>query len=93
MSESGLDRRREHRARTILGARAVFNEKFSTMDCIVRDIGQNGARLRFGGVATVPRHFELRIVEREEHRRVRRVWSNGRDMGVAFEDVAARDDG
>ncbi len=89
MSESELDRRREHRARTVLGARAVFNEKFSTMDCIVRDIGRHGARLRFGGVATVPRHFELRLIEREENHRVRRVWVNGRDMGVAFDDVAS----
>jgi hypothetical protein len=80
-----FERRDAPRSRTILGARAVFNERFSTMDCRVRDISAGGARLRFGGPPVVPRWFELLLVEKGERRRVRRVWTDGRDMGVAFE--------
>ena len=79
-----LERRREARSRTVLGARAVFNERFSTMDCRVRDISPSGARLRFGGPPVVPRWFELLLVECGERRRVERIWTAGQDMGVAF---------
>ncbi|WP_333825588.1 PilZ domain-containing protein [Pinisolibacter sp.] len=79
-----FERRQEPRSRTILGARAVFNERFSTMDCRVRDISANGARLRFGGPPLVPTWFELLLVERGERIRARRVWTNGNDMGVVF---------
>jgi hypothetical protein len=85
MNDNFSERRGEPRSRSLLGARAVFNNKFSTMDCLVRDIGRNGARLRFGAPPTVPQYFELRIDERDEKRRARRVWTNGRDMGVAFD--------
>ena len=78
------ERRREARSRTVLGARAVFNERFSTMDCRVRDISAGGARLRFGGPPIVPRWFELLLTERGERRRVERIWTSGRDMGVVF---------
>lgn len=79
-----LERRRAARSRTVLGARAVFNERFSTMDCRVRDISAGGAQLRFGGPPLVPRWFELLLIERGERRRVERRWTSGRDMGVAF---------
>lgn len=84
MSLVRLERRGQPRSRTILGARAVFNERFSTMDCRVRDISAGGARLRFGGPPVVPRWFELQLIERGERRRVERVWTSGQDMGVAF---------
>lgn len=86
-----LERRETPRSRTVLGARAVFNERFSTMDCRVRDISATGARLRFGGPPLVPRWFELMLIERGERRRVERIWTSGQDMGVAF--VAERDGG
>ena len=79
-----LERRREARTRTVLGARAVYNERFSTMDCRVRDISPSGARLRFGGPPIVPRWFELLLIEKGERRRVERLWTDGRDVGVAF---------
>lgn len=79
-----MERRREVRSRTVLGARAVFNERFSTIDCRVRNISSSGAQLRFGGPPVVPRWFELLLVERGERRRVERMWVCGRDMGVAF---------
>lgn len=84
MTDHLFERRREPRRRTVMGARVVFNDRFSTMDCRVRDIGPSGARLRFGGPPIVPSHFELRIIDRDEIRRARRVWTDGRDMGVAF---------
>jgi hypothetical protein len=84
-----LERRQEPRSRTILGARSVFNERFSTMDWPVRDISANGARLRFGGPPVVPTWFELLLVEKGERIRARRVWTSGCDMGVVFVGDAA----
>lgn len=80
-----IERRGELRRRTVQAARAVFNERFSTMDCRVRDISPGGARLRFGGPPLVPSWFELWLVDKRERVRVRRVWTKGEEMGVAFE--------
>lgn len=84
LNDNFVEKRRERRTRTVLAARAVFNDRFSTMDCRVRDIAAHGARLRFGGLPMLPHHFELRISDRDEKRQVRRIWTDGRDMGVAF---------
>ena len=84
MNVTKLERRRVARTRTVLGARAIYNDRFSTMDCRVRDISPNGARLRFGGPPIVPRWFELLLIEKGERRRVERLWTDGHDVGVAF---------
>lgn len=85
MEETRTERRRERRLRSLLGGHVVMNNKWSTMDCLVRDLTGQGARLRFGGEAFVPQEFELRIDGRNLRRRARKVWSRDGDMGVEFE--------
>ncbi len=85
MERGEAERRRERRMRSLLGGHVVMNNKNSTADCIVRDLTDLGARLRFGGPVYLPQEFELRIDGRNERRKVRRVWMRDGDMGVAFE--------
>ena len=85
MEETRTERRQEKRQRSLLGGHVVMNNKFSTVDCIVRDVGEHGARLRFGGTPYLPQEFELTITGRNGKRRARKVWMRDGDMGVALD--------
>jgi len=81
------ERRDEARGRAIRGAKIVFNNKQSVLDCVIRDISGTGARLRVDGAATLPERFLLRLPAREGvvERPVRVVWRSVGDVGVAFD--------
>ncbi len=85
MTTEIVERRRVPRRKTLLGARVIFNERQSTMSCRIRDLDENGARLAFDGPPLVPSEFELRVEQRDEKRRARRVWTKAREMGIEFE--------
>jgi hypothetical protein len=83
---------REPRKRALLAARIVFNNGSSTVDCQLRNISENGARLALFGAATLPEEFELRLPEQGYTRRVRVVWQRGTDIGVRYLDVFRKTD-
>ena len=85
MDQTRPERRRERRLRSLLGGHVVMNNRFSTMDCLVRDLTPHGARLRFGGASLLPAEFELRIDGRDDRRKAHQIWAHEGDMGVAFD--------
>jgi PilZ domain len=77
------ERRRSERRRTYLSGRIVFNERSSTLDCLVRNLSRNGAMLKFSE-PMVPRHaIDLCILSRAESLRARVVWRDGARVGVS----------
>lgn len=82
MDENSNERRREKRMRALLGGHVVMNNKNSTVDCLVRNLAEHGARLHFGGTPWLPEEFELRIDGRNMRRRARKVWMREGEMGV-----------
>ncbi|NWG26447.1 MAG: PilZ domain-containing protein [Pseudorhodoplanes sp.] len=84
--ESPLQERRAHiRHKSFLQGRIYYNNRRATVDCIVRDINDHGARLKFSDSALVPDAFELYIPNRQETFKVHAIWNNGTEVGVAFE--------
>jgi hypothetical protein len=79
-----LERRDFQRRRTLLGGRIAFNHCYSTLDCVVRNMSQNGAMLVFEDSITVPNEFDLMIPQKGESRRARIVWRQENETGVAF---------
>ena len=79
-----LDRRHSLRRKTYLGGRVVFNHRQSTMDCLVRNMGEQGARLAFTHPATVPHEFDLQVPRMGATFRVRIAWWGADELGVAF---------
>ncbi|MGD0633428.1 MAG: PilZ domain-containing protein [Beijerinckiaceae bacterium] len=77
-------RRREHRGRTYLGSRIAFNNRCSTIDCMVRNMSQNGAKLVFAHPVTCPDEFDLMIPQKGESRRVRIIWRQETEAGIVF---------
>lgn len=82
------ERRTATRQKSFLQGRIYFNHRRSTVDCLVRDYSETGARLKFSETAAVPEAIELYIPNKEEVRRARVEWRTGDEMGISFGDVA-----
>lgn len=55
------------------------------MDCMVRNLSQNGARLVFGGAtAVLPHQFEIAIRRNGPSQPARIVWRDETEAGVEF---------
>jgi DNA modification methylase len=78
------ERRRIPRTRTYLGGLVAFNERCSTMECLVRNMSPDGAKLVFGGTVEIPAEFDIMIRKRGESRRARIVWRQETEAGVTF---------
>lgn len=78
------ERRRDQRLRTYLGGRITFNNRFSTMDCLVRNLSQNGARLVFAGPVLLPFEFDIQIKNKGESRTARVIWCSETHVGVSI---------
>jgi hypothetical protein len=84
--ETPLQERRAHvRQKSFLQGRIYYNTRRATVDCIVRDITEHGARLKFADSAVVPDAFELYIPNRQETFKAHAIWNNGTEVGVTFE--------
>jgi hypothetical protein len=76
--------RREQFRRTVLkGARIIFNERQSTLNCRVRDMTDGGARLDLSTQQLLPHEFELQV-SGSLTRRCGLRWAQGNFVGVRF---------
>jgi hypothetical protein len=78
------DKRTGGRTKSFLRGQIVFNNRMSTMDCLVRDISANGAKLMLAQGLALPDVFELVIPQKGETLRARLSWRRGEEIGVAF---------
>lgn len=80
-----MDHRSVTRARAFLRAQIRFNNGMSTMDCLIRDLSEGGARLQISDSVALPSSFELYIPKRDETRRAILHWRNSEEIGVGFQ--------
>ena len=80
------ERRSSSRQRSFLQGRIYFNNRRSSIDCLIRDYSETGARVTLSESATVPEAMELYIPNREETHRARVEWRSGNEVGIAFVD-------
>ena len=78
------ERRALVRQRTLIKGRIYFNNRLSSMDCLVRDLTSTGARLEFSANVTLPDAFELYIPTRNEYFRARIKWRKGSHLGITW---------
>ena len=81
-----MERRAVSRSKSFLQGRVYFNHRRSSIDCLIRDYSEQGARLKFSEAANVPEAIELYIPNKEETHRARVEWRIGNEMGVSFGD-------
>ena len=65
-------------------AYASFNEQFTTIPCIIRDMSDTGAKLQFEDMWMVPDEFTLHIPLDGVQIRCKRTRSDGKLIGVRF---------
>jgi hypothetical protein len=59
-----LERRQDFRRRVYYGGRLAFNDRKSTLDCIVRNFSQVGAKIETNGGAILPDELDITIERR-----------------------------
>ncbi|WP_165455427.1 hypothetical protein [Hansschlegelia quercus] len=77
------ERRINPRNKTYLGAEIVFNGRYSTFDCLVRNRSLSGATLEMGETLGTPGAFELTLHREGTPRVCRVVWRSRTQLGVA----------
>ena len=78
------ERRSEPRQRALKTGRIVFNNRFSTMDCSVRNLSAHGAMLQVPGLQGIPDTFVLELDAGAVKRICKVKWRKEREIGVAF---------
>ena len=79
-----LDRRQSVRDKVLYGGVAEFNERGSTMDCVVRNISERGACIELDQAAKLPQEMNLTIARKGRSLLARLIWRQANKVGLAF---------
>lgn len=85
-----LERRKRQRWRALRRGKILVNAKRAAIDCIVRDLSEDGACLQVPSAAGIPPAFHLQIEDETKTRACRRIWASRDRIGVAFGSAKAR---
>src|ERR1700684_2174217 len=84
------ERRHSARKKSFLRGRLIFNKRRNALDCLIRDISDEGARVVFSDAVSVPDQVELYIPQKEETILAHVQWRRADELGLAFpESVSA----
>jgi len=78
------DRRAFLRHKTFIRGRIYFNNRLSSMDCIVRDLTESGSRLEVSETVALPDAFELYLPNKDEYFHARVEWRKGNSVGISW---------
>jgi hypothetical protein len=81
-----IENRTTPRLRSLLKGKIIYNNRLSTIDCVVRDISGSGARLALPQNFTLPDRFELYVPLKERTYAAEVRWRGDEDFGVMFVD-------
>lgn len=83
-----MDRRREQRRRSLLGAKLSFNHQQTLLDCVIRNFSASGALLVFADPTLLPTDFDVEVAQWKEAFRARLVWRRAAQVGVVLDALA-----
>ena len=73
------------RQRTFLKGTVYYDNRRASIECVIRDISDSGARLSFEHSVVVPDNIELFIPQKQETLRARVQRRGPNEIGIAFE--------
>jgi c-di-GMP-binding flagellar brake protein YcgR len=85
MEQVASNRRDTTRVRALKGAKILFDNRMSTMDCTIRNISGTGAKIVLATPTALPDQFHLRFEDGREYRCLVR-WRKLAEFGVEFVD-------
>jgi hypothetical protein len=83
------EKRRVPRQKSFLRGFVYFGGSQSPVDCLVRDISDSGARLKFLGPQKITEITELHIPIKGQTFRSKVRWQAGNEIGIAFDTATA----
>ncbi len=83
-----LDRRQSPRFKTYKAAQVVFNGRWSTLDCLVRNLSDQGACLEISSTTGIPATFSMSFKVEKSEQTCSLIWRSKDHLGVAFKHVA-----
>ncbi len=78
------EQRKVIRARTVFRASIIFNNRNSSIDCLVRNFSESGAKIIVDELITFPQQFELHIPQKGRTFTALVIWRIGKEVGVGF---------
>src|SRR3954464_4832718 len=84
------DQRVAPRLKALIAAKISFNNSQSTLDCLIRNLSDTGAKLIVSAAVTLPECFDLIVPPKSLTHRARTVWRRGEAMGVRFDEDTPR---
>lgn len=78
------ENRKVQRTRVLKGAKIIFNQRLSSLDCIVRNLSDTGACLQLASPVGFPATFELSLDGDRSPRPCRVIWHSADRIGVTF---------
>ena len=79
-----LERRQHPRNRVYYGGMVAFNARNSTLDCLVRNFSQRGAKIELENSAMLPDRVDFEVARRGLSCVARLVWRDQNAAGLAF---------
>lgn len=72
------------RTRTFLKGRIEYNNGQASMECLIRDLSETGARVAVSDSVTLPDHFRLFIPKTNRWMNAQTRWRRGGLIGISF---------
>lgn len=85
-----LEKRKSVRSRVTYLGRIHYHDRLSTIDCIIRNFSDDGAKIEFDNLALLPDAFDLFIDKKGRAFRAKIAWCGANRAGLTFA-AAARD--
>ena len=87
-ASSSREMRRAPRRRSFLSRKLVFDQaRACSLDCVIRDLSDTGARVRLNGGLPVPPVVHLVDLSHGVAYGARVLWRRGGEIGLAFDSV------
>jgi len=80
------ERRGSIRKKSFLSGRIYFNKRRGSLDCLIRDLSGDGARIIFSDAVNFPDVVDLYIPHKEATLRAHVKWRRGDEVGLAFDE-------
>jgi predicted DNA binding CopG/RHH family protein len=78
------ERRLNTRRQTALTGRIIIDKRAATIECMVRDLSDDGAKIDVREMAHLPYEFKLEISDVNFSVRTRVAWASGKSYGLVF---------
>ncbi|WP_319773606.1 PilZ domain-containing protein [Breoghania sp.] len=80
----GENRRKSHRRRMLQGGKIVYGRSALLIDCMIRDLSEEGARLKVSNARDVPDNIRLFNSGEKTIIDATVMWRSPREVGVQF---------